>query len=238
MTQFMEEVWDRMTSVQPVPDLRVVLATGAAALLLVLWSRAWRLARQAVTIVHEGGHALVALVSGRALHGVRLHRDSSGVTTHRGLARGPGMVATMAAGYPAPALLGLVGAVVLGQGYAVGLLWLLLFVLVLLVLAIRNWFGLWVLLVSGGGLFAVTWWLPPEAQVAFAHGLVWFLLLATPMTVLELAAQRRHGRGSSSDADQLGRATWFPAWMWVAIFFLVAVGCLALGGGLLLPSAM
>lgn len=234
MTQFVQEVWDRMTSVQPVPDLRIVLATGAVALLLVLWSNAWRLCRQAVTIVHEGGHALVALVSGRSLHGVRLHRDSSGVTTHRGLARGPGMVATMAAGYPAPALLGLVGAVVLGQGYAVGLLWLLLLVLALLVVQIRNWFGLWVLLVSGAALFAVTWWLPPEGQVAFAHGLVWFLLLAAPMTVLELAAQRGRHRGLSSDADQLGRATWLPAWLWVGLFLLVALACLALGGGMLL----
>lgn len=230
----MGDIWDRITSTQPVPDLPVVVAAGAVALGLVLWGPAWRTCRQAVTIVHEGGHALVALLSGRSLHGVRLHRDSSGVTTHRGLARGPGMIATMAAGYPAPALLGLVGAVVLGQGYAVALLWLLLLVLALLVLQIRNWFGLWVLLVSGAALFAVTWWAPGDWQVAFAHGLVWFLLLAAPMTVWELQHQRSRGRGRSSDADQLGRATWLPAWAWVGLFALISLGCLVLGGALLL----
>lgn len=230
----MGDIWSRITSPQPVPDLQVIVVAGLVALALILWGPAWRTCRQAVTIVHEGGHALVALVSGRSLRGVRLHRDSSGLTTHRGLARGPGMIATMAAGYPAPALLGLGGAVVLGQGYAVGLLWLLLLVVALLVLAIRNWFGLWVLLVSGGALFAVTWWAPPEWQVAFAHGLVWFLLLAAPMTVWELQHQRSRGRGGSSDADQLGRATWLPAWAWIGVFALLALGCLFLGGGLLL----
>ncbi|MDN5895050.1 MAG: M50 family metallopeptidase [Nocardioides sp.] len=231
----MNEIWDRVTNAQPVPDLRVVLVTGAVAVVLVLHGPTWRFCRQAVTIVHEGGHALVAVLAGRSLGGVRLHRDSSGVTTHRGVARGPGMIATMAAGYPAPALLGLIGAFVLGQGYAVGLLWLLLLVLALLIVAIRNWFGLWVVLVSGGALFAVTWWAPGDWQVAFAHGLVWFLLLAAPMTVVELAHQRRHRRGAaSSDADQLGRATWLPGWSWVGLFFLFDVGCLALGGALLL----
>lgn len=230
----MGDIWDRITSTQPVPHQPVVIAAGIVALALVLWGPGWRTCRQAVTIVHEGGHALVALLSGRSLGGVRLHRDSSGVTTHRGLARGPGMVATMAAGYPAPALLGLAGALVLGQGYAVALLWLLLLVLALLVLQIRNWFGLWVLLVSGGALFAVTWWAPPPWQVAFAHGLVWFLLLAAPRTVWELQHQRGRGRGASSDADQLGRATWFPAWAWVGFFALLCVGCLALGGAILL----
>ena len=50
----------------------------------------WPLVRHAVTLVHEGGHALAAFASGRRLHGVRLHADSSGLTLSRGPRRGFG----------------------------------------------------------------------------------------------------------------------------------------------------
>ena len=50
------------------------------------------------------------------------------------------------------------GGVLLSRGYAVGVLWALLVLLALLLLQIRNFFGLWSVLLAGGGLFAVTWW--------------------------------------------------------------------------------
>ena len=80
-------------------------------------------------MVHEAGHALVAVLVGRQLQAIRLHSDTSGLTVSRGKPRGPGMVAMLAAGYLAPALLGLLAAVMLGAGRSVGLLWLLLLML-------------------------------------------------------------------------------------------------------------
>ena len=38
----------------------------------------WRWTRTVPTIVHEGGHALVAVLTGRRLTGIRLHADTSG----------------------------------------------------------------------------------------------------------------------------------------------------------------
>ena len=61
------------------------------------------------------------------------------------------MVATAAAGYVGPALVGLGAACLLARGYAVGVLWALLVLLALLLLQIRNFFGLWSVLVAGGG---------------------------------------------------------------------------------------
>src|SRR3712207_7988075 len=75
------------------------------------------------------------------------------------------MVLTCAAGYTGPALFGLGAAALLAAGHAVGLLWALLALLALLLVQIRNWYGLWSVLVTGGLLFAATWWLPPAAQV-------------------------------------------------------------------------
>src|SRR5215472_19377762 len=100
------ELWDRVAGTQPAPPVWVVAVSGAAALLVVLSPQAWHLARNAITIAHEGGHALVSVLSGRRLEGIRLHADSSGVTYSRGKRHGPGLVLTAAAGYLTPPLLG------------------------------------------------------------------------------------------------------------------------------------
>src|SRR5690348_7286751 len=103
------DLWHRVTGTQPDPPRTLILAMGAAALLIVMFRYVWHIARNAVTIAHEGGHALVALLCGRRLAGVRLHSDTSGVTVSYGKPRGLGMILTVAAGYVTPSLLGLGG---------------------------------------------------------------------------------------------------------------------------------
>lgn len=225
----MKEFWSNITSVQPEPSLRLVIGTGVVALLLIAWRPIWKYTRQVVTIAHEGAHGLIAALVGRKLSGIRLHSDTSGVTVSRGKPTGGGMVAVLLAGYPGPALFGLAAAFVLSRGYAVALLWGLLLALVILLLQIRNLFGLWSVLVFGAVVFGVTWWGSTSVQTTFAHLLTWFLLLAAPRAVLELQHSRRRGQGRSSDADQLRRLTGVPALMWVGVFGLVTLGCLAVG---------
>lgn len=232
------EIWERVVTTQPVPRLDVVLALGVGALVLVGSPAGYRLVRHLVTVVHEAGHAAVAVLAGRRLTGIRLHSDTSGLTVSRGRARGPGMVATLAAGYPAPALLGLAAAWLLSAGYAVGLLWGLVLVCGVLLLHIRNLYGVWVLLATGGAVAAASWWLPPVVLSALAHLLVWALLLSAPRSVLELSRQRRAGRGHSSDADQLARITVLPAVAWVGVFAVVTIGGLVAGGWLLVRGAV
>ena len=89
------------------PELVVPLAAAAVALLVVGQRGLWRISRTAVTIAHEGGHAFVAVLTGRRLSGIRLHSDTSGLTVSVGRPTGPGMVLTGFAGYVAPSLLGL-----------------------------------------------------------------------------------------------------------------------------------
>jgi hypothetical protein len=218
------------------PDLRseVLLGTAAVAAVLVLSPALWRPTRHVVTIAHEGAHGLVALAAGRRLSGIRLHSDTSGLTVSAGRPTGLGMVLTCAAGYTGPALFGLGAAALLAAGHAIGLLWALLGLLALLLVQIRNWYGLWSVLVTGGVVFGATWWLPPEGQAAFAALATWFLLLAAPRTVLELQTSRRRRRAPDSDADQLASLTHLPALFWVGLFLLVDVGALVLGGTWLL----
>jgi hypothetical protein len=146
------------------------------------------------------------------------------------------MVLTTAAGYVGPALLGLGAAALLGAGHAVALLWTLIVLLALLLVQIRNWFGLWSVLVSATVVLLVSWGLPAQAQSAFAYLVAWFLLLAAPRPVLELQAERRRRRSSTSDADQLARLTGLPALVWVGVFLAGTLGALVAGTRWLLPG--
>jgi hypothetical protein len=216
-----------------VPEPGFVLATGALALLLVVL--AWPRVRLGITVVHEAGHAVAAVLVGRRLSGIRLHSDTSGLTVSRGKPRGPGMVLMLAAGYLAPALLGLLAAYLLGAGRGVGLLWLLVLLLAGLLVWVRNGFGLLVLLVLGGGVFALTWWGSPDAQSAAAYVVAWLLLLSAPRPLLELLG--RGGRRSrTSDPDQLAALTRIPAVLWTLLLLLANCAGLVLGISMLAPE--
>ena len=151
--------------------------------------------RHAVTIAHEGAHGLVALAAGRRLSGIRLHSDTSGLTVSAGRPTGLGHGAHLRRGlHRARRCSGSGAAALLAAGHAVGLLWALLGLLALLLVQIRNWYGLWSVLATGAVVFGATWWLPPQGQAAFAALATWFLLLAAPRTVLELQSARRRRR--------------------------------------------
>jgi hypothetical protein len=228
------QIWERATTTQEPPSGEVVLLTAGVALVCLVVPTLWHLTRHVLTIVHEGAHATVAVLTGRRLAGVRLHSDTSGLTLSVGKPRGPGMIAMAFAGYTGPAVLGLAAAWVLGRGYAVGLLWLLVVALGLLLVQIRNWYGLWTVLVSLAALVAITWWAPPVWQSGFAYGLTWFLLLGAPRAVLELQTSRHRSRGArTSDADILASLTHVPGLVWVGAFLVVTFGALAWSATLL-----
>lgn len=223
------EVWQRVMSTQPPPSDLVVAVMGVLAVALVAYRPAWVRTRHVITIAHEGAHGFAALMTGRRLGGIRLHSDTSGVTVSRGKPRGFGMVLTAFAGYAGPALIGLATAWLVAQGHAVGALWLTLALLALLLVQIRNWFGLWSVLVTAAIVFVVSWWVPAAGQSAFAYLVVWFLLVASPRPVIELQSQRSRRGSPTSDADQLARLTGVPGLVWVGLFLLVTVGSLGLG---------
>lgn len=211
-----------------------MLVTGVAALVVVTFSELWRPARNVITIVHEAGHALVAVLVGRRLSGIRLHSDTSGLTLTKGKPYGPGMVSTALAGYVAPSLLGLAFAGLVGVEQTAAVLVVCALLLLGVLVMVRNVYGVFSVLLTGAVLFAVAWWTPPGVQAAFAHLITWFLLLGGVRPVGELQSKRRRGRARDSDADQLARLTGAPGWLWIAMFFFVNLGSLILAGAWLL----
>ncbi|MQA16067.1 MAG: M50 family peptidase [Pseudonocardiaceae bacterium] len=229
------DVWQQVIGTQPTPPDAVVLVTGLAALVLTGWQPAWRVLRGVLTIAHEGGHAAAATLTGRQLLGVRLHSDTSGLTVSRGRSTGPGMVFTLAAGYVAPSLLGLGGVALLGNGRITALLWSSIVLLGVMLLLIRNVYGVVSVVGTATVVFLLSWYGTAAVQAAFGYLLVWFLLLASPRPVLELPRLRRGGRARDSDADQLARLTGVAATGWIVLFGALTLAAAATGVYWLVP---
>jgi len=227
------DLWDTLMSAQPDPPGLLVLITAVIAFVVVVFRPLWRIARNAVTIAHEGGHALVALLTGRKLHGIRLEFDTSGLTLSAGRPTGPGMVFTLLGGYIAPSLVGLGGAWLLGGNRITLLLWLAVVLLLLMLINIRNAFGVVSLVVTGAIVLAVSVYAEPQIQAAFAYVGVWFLLIGGVRPVFELQKLRGRGRMPDSDADQLARLSRIPAIFWVGVFLAVDLAALVIGGFML-----
>jgi hypothetical protein len=211
------------------PSRGLVLASALVALIAVGSRRIWPVTRTVVTIAHEGGHALAALLTGRRLDSVRVLRSTAGVTVSSGSRSGPGIVLTTAAGYTAPPLLGLGAAALLATGHLVSMLLISLAGLAGLAIAVRNVYGMVAVLATGAAIGVVLWRGSPLAEAAAGYALTWFLLLGGVRPVLELQRTRQRRGGGSTDADQLAALTGLPGWLWVGMFGLVALGALTAG---------
>ncbi|WP_236685322.1 M50 family metallopeptidase [Demequina salsinemoris] len=236
----MLEIWDRIwadvtTDVVASPPAALVPLAVVVAVLAV--PSLWHLARHVVTIAHEAGHGFVAFLTGRRVSGIRLHSDTSGLTTSVGQEKRLPLSLMAFAGYPAPGVLGLGAAALIAAGYPLALLWIVVVVLVLVLVQIRNWYGFLVMVVALGAAVAVAWFAPTDWRVGVAYGMAWLLLLGAVRAVVELGTSRRRPGGGGSDADALARLTRVPGGVWVALFWLVTVGC-ALGGAWLMLAGL
>lgn len=207
------------------PDTNWVAA--AAAITFVIVPQAWRATRHLVTLVHEAGHAIIAVLTGRRLNGIRLHTDTSGLTVSSGRPRGPGMIATAAAGYLAPSALGLGSVALVEGGHTDWALYAGLLTLAMMLLYIRNWFGLVVVALSGAAVGILIWRAPAPTQDFAALTFAWFLLIAAPRTVIDLWSHRRRSRTRTTDADVLARLTHLPATVWNLLFLMITAAALA-----------
>lgn len=191
--------------------------------------------RHGVTVVHEAGHTLVALLMGRSVRAVRLHRDASGEAVSAGRADGSGVVATLLAGYPAPGLVGLAGLVAVSDGQA--RLWLVAagVALALVAVLLRTAFGVLVLVVVAAGIAATIRWASPPVADAVVACVSWFLLVGGLRSGLALFGPHT----GDDDAALLARSTGVPAPLWRSGFVTLSAGCVVAAlalTGLLPPS--
>lgn len=237
--------WDWITerwAVEEPPNATALLVAAAVIAITTVWPMAWRLARNAVTIIHEMGHVVVARLTGRRIHGIKLHSDTSGLAVTSGKPHGLGVLLTALAGYlsPAAAGTGIVWAVY--AGYSGAALVLLTCVLAGALLLSRNVYGVLITaLALAGAIWAL--WDGNGAVITttvLAAGL--FLTVGGFRATLDLRHAHRKGRGASSDASLAARNSPLPAGAWVWVFIgltsFAMVQALALAGTELLEGRL
>jgi hypothetical protein len=214
-------------------DRSEIMVVGAGFLAFAVSLIVWPIVRFAITIAHEGGHAVTASMMGGKVNSIKLHRTGGGVTHFKDT--GPfGTFLTALAGYTGPSIFGLIGAMLLSKGHVDAVLYLSLFFLVLALLRTGNFFGGLAVVLTGAMVFVVARYGSSGQQTFFAYTWVWFLLFGGFGHVLALQRLRGEGKDDSSDAFQLKAMTFLPASLWSGFFWLGSLAALVYGGGILL----
>ncbi|NTV39271.1 MAG: M50 family metallopeptidase [Demequinaceae bacterium] len=237
MGDIIDRLWADVTS-HVVAGLSTALWPLAVVAATLAVPQLWHVVRHVITIVHEAGHATVAALLGREVRGIRLHADTSGLTTHAGSTKRLPLALTAFAGYTAPAVVGVGAAALLHYGRAFALLWAVVLLLVVVLVQIRNAYGFVVLVIAIGAFGWLAWSAPDAWRVGVAYGVAWLLLLGAVRAVVELHGSRRGAGGGGSDADALARLTRVPGVVWVALFWVVTVACAGAGAWLILGEVV
>lgn len=197
-----------------------------AAFVLVWVPLLWRATRPVVTITHELGHAVVGILLGRRFSGFVVNANMSGHAITRGKPRGPALILSTWAGYPAPAFLGALLVSAALSGFAPTVLAIGALVLVLSLAFCRSLHTFWVVLVAAVGSAAAWWFADPLLQQGLILGLGAVLLVGAWRHVVAVAA----GGGRGDDPSALAAATRVPAGLWIASFVIVALASTAWAG--------
>jgi hypothetical protein len=221
----------------PAPSWWLVAATGLAAAAVTLASvstlltgRSRLLPRFNVlgTFVHEGGHALVSVLTGGGLYRVAIFTPDSGMTWYWFASRFSS-IARAAAGYAMPSLAGLGAAVQLQRGHVAAVLALTVVAAALLLFFSADLHTFAV--VAGIGLvaFAALAWAPVWLQTTIAYLEAWLLLTSELSGLANLVAIRLHGGRfeDGDDADHLAEKTHIPGFVWIAGWLALIVWALS-----------
>ena len=209
----------------PFPQL-VAGPTGLLVFIAFLIDGVWRVARHISVTAHEGAHVAAGWSVGHRVSGVKLNRDATGETATRGPG-GFGSVIIGFAGYLGPSLFGLATACLIALDQITIALWLALVCLAIMMILIRNFFGVMSVAISGVLVFLVLRYGSPEVQAVTACALSWFLLFSGVRWVLIDGTR-------AQDAAILTRSTRIPRFIWVIFWLAITVAALWVGGHLLI----
>ena len=208
----------------------VAVAIVAVAVLLALPRSVWQYFGLFITLVHELGHAVAALLTGRVVSGIRVHRNQSG-TTHSSGKNGFSGVFSGFFGYPAPAVVG--GALVWSvfNGFTRPALAIGAVILVLTLVFIRNLFGVLVVVVSAAGSVLLVLYAPINVQGYAMLVLGTALLVGAARAYLNVVSVHtsRRAQLGTSDAYLLYQRTHIPSPVWLLLFagVIIASGWVA-----------
>lgn len=175
------------------------------------------------TYFHEGGHAVMTLLTGGSVEFVRIAQDTSGVTGSRG------------GFYPLICSAGYIGATAFGLAFLLlnrrpgsgkrTLVLMAAFLLLITGLWIRVWsnpFGFVMGLLFAGTLVAAAHYVPEEWAAFLAAFLAVQLCLNALIDVRDLLWMTTHIH-ADNDAVFMARAMGLPAWFWALLWGAISL---------------
>ncbi|MEE1622306.1 M50 family metallopeptidase [Zafaria sp. Z1313] len=206
-------------------EAMVVVLVIAAAVALSVPRATWRWFGLYVTFVHELGHALAALLTGRVVRGIRLRLDHSGEMVSQGRGTASAVWAGFW-GYPAPAVAGALMVWSAASGWGGAALSIGAVALLVSILFIRNGFGMLLAVVCAAVAQGLVVFLPRQAVGVVVLVLGISLLVGAVRDWFKVASvHRRRGDRRSSDAYLLSRMSGVPSLAWLAGFAVVIGAC-------------
>jgi len=173
------------------------------------------------TMIHECGHAFMALFLSGEVVKINLFTDTSGVTVTKVRGKIPRLLVSFA-GYPFSALVSFIIFYLIKDEYnTIALVVLLLFAVISLLFFVRNFYGIfWLImfLIAGGVIVQLDSLTILNAWMIFLASLLLTDAFISGFILLKISIQNPAAAG---DATNLKKETHIPAWIWSLLFCII-----------------
>ena len=233
LSNLVSRIWHWLPEHSTLPLKYLIFIALALGALIAITPASWRISRLFATYIHEAGHAVIALLTGRKVLSIRLEADASGTTKHAGV-KGAffSHFLTTIAGYPAPAVAGylmILGLSLEHARFVLGAFYLVAVALAFIQHSARGWAVTLLIL----GACVVLTLVASNIMEMFLFLVAGYLLFASPRTIVELhqvhSQDKRNKdpeREIHSDAQSLAEMTGLGAVIWEIIFLGICLACL------------
>jgi len=173
------------------------------------------------TMIHECGHAFMALFLSGEVVKINLFSDTSGVTVTKVRGKIPRLLVSFA-GYPFSAVVAFIIFYLIKDEYnTLALVVLMLFAVISLLFFVRNFYGIfWLIMfiIAGGVIVQLDSLTILNAWMIFLASLLLTDAFISGIILLKISIQNPTAAG---DAANLKKETLIPAWIWSLVFCVI-----------------
>ena len=173
------------------------------------------------TMIHECGHAFMALFLSGEVVKINLFSDTSGVTITKVKGKFSRLLVSLT-GYPFSAFVAFIIFYLIKDDYnTVALIVLMFFAVICLLFFVRNFYGIFwlvIFLITGGVIVQLESLTILNAWMVFLASLLLTDAFVSGFILFKISIENPSGAG---DATNLKKETHIPAWIWSLLFCII-----------------